>query len=131
MMCVVEGVLVWRTIYAFILLPITVPLARLIIQVFMELLKKYKVIYLNKRALSLNKDKRIFSFKGDNVERPNVDIYFQIKIFSILSIIGLLFAIYFWLMSKRIILLIIGLIGNGFVLAFTFFLLLAMGISEP
>ncbi|WP_394234209.1 hypothetical protein [Niallia oryzisoli] len=40
----VEGVLVWGTIYAFILLPITVPLARLIIQVFFELLKKYKIV---------------------------------------------------------------------------------------
>ncbi|MED3552620.1 hypothetical protein [Cytobacillus praedii] len=40
----VEGVLVWGTIYAFILLPITVPLQRLIIHLFIELLKKYKVI---------------------------------------------------------------------------------------
>ncbi|MFJ8261231.1 hypothetical protein ACIQ4I_04615 [Rummeliibacillus sp. NPDC094406] len=62
---------------------------------------------------------------------PNVDIYFLIEIFSILSIIGFLFAIFSWLMSKRIIFLIIGVIGNGFVLVCTFFLLLAMGISEP
>jgi hypothetical protein len=41
----VEGVLVWGTIYAFILLPITVPLQRLIIHLFIELFKKFKVIY--------------------------------------------------------------------------------------
>lgn len=39
----VEGVLVWGTIYAFILLPLTTLLARLIIQAFFELLKKYKI----------------------------------------------------------------------------------------
>ena len=41
----VEGVLVWGTIYAFILLPLTTPLARLIIQAFFELLKKCKIAY--------------------------------------------------------------------------------------
>ena len=39
----VGGVLTWGTIYAFILLPLTVPLARLIIQAFLELLKKFKL----------------------------------------------------------------------------------------
>lgn len=39
----VEGVLVWGTIYAFILIPLTTPLARLLIQAFFELLKKYNV----------------------------------------------------------------------------------------
>ncbi|WP_254788772.1 hypothetical protein [Virgibacillus salinus] len=62
---------------------------------------------------------------------PNADIYFGITILSILSIVGILSAIFSWLMSKRHILLIIALLGNGFVLVFTFFLLLAMGISEP
>ncbi|WP_232828046.1 hypothetical protein [Paraliobacillus sp. X-1268] len=62
---------------------------------------------------------------------PNADIYFGITIFSILSIVGILSAIFSWLMSKRLILLMIALLGNGFVLAFTFFLALAMGISEP
>ncbi|WP_232824177.1 hypothetical protein [Paraliobacillus zengyii] len=62
---------------------------------------------------------------------PNADIYFGITIFSILSIVGILSAIFSWLMSKRLILLMIALLGNGFVLIFTFFLLLAMGISEP
>ncbi|MGX9135024.1 hypothetical protein ACWV26_11725 [Rummeliibacillus sp. JY-2-4R] len=41
----VEGVLIWGTIYAFIMLPLTVPLARLIIQAFYELLKKFKIAY--------------------------------------------------------------------------------------
>ncbi|WP_245628140.1 hypothetical protein [Shouchella shacheensis] len=62
---------------------------------------------------------------------PNADIYVGITIFSILSILGILFAIISWLMSKRLILLIIGLLGNGFVLAYAYFLLLAMGIGEP
>lgn len=39
----VEGVIVWGTIYAFILLPLTTPLARLILQMFFEFLKKYKI----------------------------------------------------------------------------------------
>ena len=62
---------------------------------------------------------------------PNADIYLGITIYGTLSVIGILLAIFSWLISKRIILLIIGLVGNGFVLACTFLLLLAMGISEP
>ena len=61
---------------------------------------------------------------------PNADIYFFINSFSILTVIGLLFAIFSWVVSKRLILLIGGLLGNGFVLACVFLLLLAMGISE-
>ncbi|MBA2876899.1 hypothetical protein [Thermaerobacillus caldiproteolyticus] len=65
------------------------------------------------------------------IERgPNADIYFIITIYGILAIIGILFAVFSWLMTKRFFLLIIGLIGNGIVLVFTFLLLLAMGISE-
>lgn len=41
----IRDIFLWGSIYAFILLPITVPLARLIIQVFFELLKKYKIVY--------------------------------------------------------------------------------------
>lgn len=41
----VEGILIWGTIYAFIMLQLTTPLARLIIQAFFELLKKYKIAY--------------------------------------------------------------------------------------
>mgnify|MGYP003441785796 CR=1 FL=1 len=38
----IEDTLIWGTIYAFISLPFTTPLARLFIQLFIELLKKYK-----------------------------------------------------------------------------------------
>ena len=61
---------------------------------------------------------------------PNADIYFGITIFNILSIIGISLAIISWVMSKRLIPLFIGLLGNVFVLACTFLLLLAMGIGE-
>ncbi|MFD2215312.1 hypothetical protein [Metabacillus endolithicus] len=40
----VEGVLVWGTIYAFIMLPLNVPLARLSIRVFFQLLSKYRIL---------------------------------------------------------------------------------------
>ncbi|GAJ40473.1 hypothetical protein [Saccharococcus caldoxylosilyticus] len=62
---------------------------------------------------------------------PNADIYFVITIYGILSIIGILFAAFSCLMTKRFFLLIISLIGNGAVLAVAFLLLLAMGLSEP
>lgn len=62
---------------------------------------------------------------------PNADIYFFINTGGILGIIGILFAVFSWLMSKRLLLPIIGLLGNGFVLVCVFLLLLAMGISEP
>ena len=38
----IEDIFLWGSIYAFILLPITVPMVRLIIQVFFELLKRIK-----------------------------------------------------------------------------------------
>lgn len=62
---------------------------------------------------------------------PNADISFMILIFSILSILGILLAVLSWFLSKRLVFPMIGLLGNGVVLIFTFFLLLAMGISEP
>ncbi|WP_405097098.1 hypothetical protein [Oceanobacillus sp. FSL H7-0719] len=66
------------------------------------------------------------------IERgPNSDIYLIIIVFSILSILGILFAIFSWKMSRYLTFLIIGLIGNGLVLVVAFFLRLAMGISEP
>ncbi|WP_397539201.1 hypothetical protein [Rummeliibacillus pycnus] len=61
---------------------------------------------------------------------PNADAYFGITIFSTLSIIGIFLAILSWVMSKQRIPLIIGLLGNAFVLASAFLLLLAMGIGE-
>ncbi|WP_068674212.1 hypothetical protein [Oceanobacillus sp. Castelsardo] len=57
------------------------------------------------------------------IERgPGADVYFIITIFVILSILGVLFAIFSWLLSKRLIFLIIGILGNGFVLAFAYLL---------
>ncbi|WP_245890108.1 hypothetical protein [Rummeliibacillus pycnus] len=67
-----------------------------------------------------------FSLRG-----PDADIYLIISIFSILSIIGIICAISYWVLSKRFLLPIIGIIGNGLILLFAFFLLLAMGIGEP
>lgn len=61
---------------------------------------------------------------------PNADAYPIIIIFSILSVIGIILAILSAVLSKRYILLTTGLLGNGAVLVFTYFLLLAMGIGE-
>lgn len=62
---------------------------------------------------------------------PNADIYKMILIYSILSLLGILLAVFSWILSNRILLPIIGLLGNVMVLLTAFFLLLAMGISEP
>lgn len=61
---------------------------------------------------------------------PNADAYLGITIFSVLSIIGIALAIASWVMSKRSVPLIIGLLGNAFVLTCAFLLLFAMGIGE-
>ncbi|WP_042478250.1 hypothetical protein [Bacillus ndiopicus] len=65
---------------------------------------------------------------------PNADVYFAIKIFSILSTLGIIFSVLSMVISKRqigpILLGILGLLTNLVVLVFTFLLLLAMGISE-
>lgn len=65
------------------------------------------------------------------VRGPNVDIQFVVTSHITLGIIGILFAIISWFMSKRILFLIIGLLGNIAVLIVAYFLLLALGISEP
>lgn len=57
---------------------------------------------------------------------PDANVYAGIIIFSLLSIIGIIFAI----LSKHWVPMTIGLILNGGVLIFTFLLLLATGISE-
>ncbi|MGE7676183.1 hypothetical protein ACQKMV_21920 [Lysinibacillus sp. NPDC094403] len=62
---------------------------------------------------------------------PDFDIYFGITVFSILSIIGIIFAVIALIMSKLRIFGLIGLIANVLVLVFAFLLLLAMGIGEP
>ncbi|UOQ50091.1 hypothetical protein MUN88_08545 [Gracilibacillus caseinilyticus] len=62
---------------------------------------------------------------------PNVDLKLVVKIYSILSILGILFSIATFIMSKKRILFILGLVTNGTVLILVYFLLLAIGISEP
>ena len=58
---------------------------------------------------------------------PDADVYVGIKIFSVLSIIGIVFA----LMSRNKLWILIGGILNFCILVLSFFLLLAMGIGEP
>lgn len=58
---------------------------------------------------------------------PNADIYAVIKLLSIFSIIGLIFAAF----SKNKWWLIAGMVLNLAGLSVAFLLLLAMGISEP
>lgn len=73
------------------------------------------------------------------IERgPNADIYAIITIFSVLSIIGILLSllsiIFLWKSKEHKSKLLIGSVGlivNLLVLIYTFFLILAMGISEP
>ncbi len=66
-----------------------------------------------------------------NQRGPNADISMFITLYGILAIIGIIFTITSWVMSKRKIFLVIGLLGNSLLLAMTYLLLLAMGISEP
>lgn len=61
---------------------------------------------------------------------PDADISVIITIYSVLSIIGIALAIRSWLLSRRLILLMTGLLGNVFVLGIASLLLLAMGIGE-
>jgi len=58
---------------------------------------------------------------------PDADVYLGIKIFSVLSIIGIVFAF----MSRNKVWILIGGILNFCILVMSFFLLLAMGIGEP
>lgn len=62
---------------------------------------------------------------------PDADTYFFITVFGILSIIGVVSAILSFWFSRNLIIFIIGLLGNSAILIFIYFLLLAMGISEP
>lgn len=62
---------------------------------------------------------------------PDVDIYLIISLGGVLSLLGIVFAIVSTVLLKRFVYLVIGLLGNGAVLACSFLLLLAMGISEP
>lgn len=62
---------------------------------------------------------------------PNANVYTIISIGGVLSLLGIALAIVSAILSKRYVYLIIGFLGNGCVLACSFLLLLAMGISEP
>ncbi|MEY8750102.1 hypothetical protein [Alkalicoccobacillus gibsonii] len=62
---------------------------------------------------------------------PDVDIYLIISLGGVLSLLGIVLAIVSTVLLKRFVYLVIGLLGNGAVLACSFLLLLAMGISEP
>ncbi|MFB1051988.1 hypothetical protein [Paraliobacillus sp. JSM ZJ581] len=57
---------------------------------------------------------------------PNVNLNMAIILFSVLSVLGIIFAI----LSKKMWFIITGILLNGIVLVFVYFLLLAVGISE-
>lgn len=57
---------------------------------------------------------------------PDANVLLGVILFSIFSVLGIAFAI----LSKNGVSIIIGVILNGGVLVFAFFLMLAIGISE-
>jgi hypothetical protein len=61
------------------------------------------------------------------IRGPNANVTLGISVFTILSVLGIIFAI----ASKKLWFILTGIIVNGAVLVFAFFLLLAMGISDP
>lgn len=61
------------------------------------------------------------------IRGPNANVTLGISVFTILSVLGIIFAI----ASKKLWFILTGIIVNGAVLVFAYFLLLAMGISEP
>lgn len=61
------------------------------------------------------------------IRGPNTNITLGISVFTILSVLGIIFAI----ASKKLWFILTGIIANGAVLVFAYFLFLAMGISEP
>lgn len=60
------------------------------------------------------------------IRGPNANLTLGISVFTIFSVLGIIFAI----ASKKLWFIITGIILNGAVLVFAYFLLLAMGISE-
>ncbi len=58
---------------------------------------------------------------------PNANLTLSISVFTVLSVLGIIFAI----VSRKLWFVITGIILNGAVLIFAYFLLLAAGISEP
>lgn len=61
------------------------------------------------------------------IRGPNANLTMIITMFTGLSILGIIFAI----LSKKLLFVITGMILNGGVLVVAYFLLLAVGISEP
>lgn len=61
------------------------------------------------------------------IRGPNANLTLGISVFTVLSALGIIFAI----TSKKMWFIIMGIILNGAVLVFAYFLLLAIGISEP
>lgn len=61
------------------------------------------------------------------IRGPNANLTLGLSVFTILSVLGIIFAI----ASKKLWFIITGIIGNGAVLVFAYFLLLAVGISKP
>ncbi|WP_438272985.1 hypothetical protein [Virgibacillus halodenitrificans] len=58
---------------------------------------------------------------------PNANLTLVISVFTVLSVLGIIFAI----ISKKLWFVITGIVLNGAVLVVAYFLLLAVGISEP
>lgn len=61
------------------------------------------------------------------IRGPNANVTLGISVLTVLSVLGIIFAI----TSKKWGFIITGIILNGAVLLFAIFLLLAVGISEP
>lgn len=61
------------------------------------------------------------------IRGPNANLTLGISVFTVLSVLGIIFAI----LSKKLWFVITGIILNVAVLVFAYFLLLALGISEP
>lgn len=57
---------------------------------------------------------------------PNVNLNMAINVLATFSVLGIIFAI----LSKKMWFIITGILLNGTVLVFVYFLLLAVGISE-
>lgn len=60
------------------------------------------------------------------VRGPSANLTLAISVFTVLSLLGIIFAV----ISKQLRFIITGIILNGAVLVFAYFLLLAVGISE-
>ncbi len=61
------------------------------------------------------------------IRGPNANLTLGISVFTVLSVLGIIFAI----TSKKMWFMITGILLNGAVLVVSFLLLLAVGISEP